>query len=88
MFAFPLFVHASSVYTLASCIFRCVPCGGSHFSGLFEDQLGSVKILKAFARSFLHVMDGSKVILSFLALAISFHFFCQSASGKLKAALM
>ena len=53
------------------------------FAGLFVDVLGSVKILKALLMSFLQVSDGSKRILSFRALAISFRLFRRPVRERL-----
>ena len=69
-FSLPLLKHAPSVKMVCCGCQSCVPGSWCLLAGLFDILSGLVKILKHSARLFLHVIDGSKVMASFVIWAI------------------
>ena len=72
-FSFPLLKHAPSVKMVCCGCLLCVPGSWCHLA--FDIFSRLVKILKHSARLFLHVIDGSKIMASFIILAILLHSF-------------
>ena len=74
-FSLLLLKHAPSVKIDCCGCLLCVPRSWCHLAGSFDIFSGLVKILKHSARLFLHVIDGLKMMASFIILAILLHSF-------------
>jgi hypothetical protein len=81
-FDFPLLRHAPSVNTLTVWCLRFAPGSILRFAGCLEGTLGFVKIRKHLVRSFLVVIEGSKVINSFWYHACRFFLFLDVVSER------